>query len=392
MTMAIFDHDHWWLHFITHIILVLMPLMLLAILINKLISLMRQTLLLRRESRQSGNPLYHPRIPQSLSIFIKKYTLRKQLLLAGGAILTLPITFAILELPKLIINNAIDSDNYLLNKTAMSLSQIEYLLVLCGFYLMALIANGVLKFVLNYYKGCVAEGLIKRLRLLIFRRQRGQRGVNKSDFLAPVILQEVEPICAFSGDAVAVPVLQGGTALTIIGFMLLQNIALGAAVIALLPVQIIIIPIFQRRINKLVRHRLRKVRRLSKLLASEQNRPAHLAQKPIRTAFHALYVLRIQLFKTKFIMKSLNNFIMNLTPFFFYTVGGYLVIEGKLSLGALVASLASYKDLASAIRELFTYYQSLQDARTRYTEMLTYTEQPTYPQVIKAQFEMHHYP
>ena len=72
-------------------------------------------------------------------------------------------------------------------------------------------------------------------------------------------------------------------------------------------------------------------------------------------------------------MKSLNNFIMNLTPFFFYTVGGYLVIEGKLSLGALVASLASYKDLASAIRELFKYYQTLQDARTRYSAMIGYT-------------------
>ena len=74
-------------------------------------------------------------------------------------------------------------------------------------------------------------------------------------------------------------------------------------------------------------------------------------------------------------MKAINNFIMNLTPFFFYTIGGYLVIEGKLSLGALVASLASYKDLASAIRELFNYYQSLQDARIRYREIVRFMHQ-----------------
>ncbi len=60
---------------------------------------------------------------------------------------------------------------------------------------------------------------------------------------------------------------------------------------------------------------------------------------------------------------------MNLTPFFFYTIGGYLVIEGKLSIGALVASLASYKDLASSIREMFAYYQSYQDASVRYHEI-----------------------
>ena len=60
---------------------------------------------------------------------------------------------------------------------------------------------------------------------------------------------------------------------------------------------------------------------------------------------------------------------MNLTPFFFYTIGGFLVLEGKLSLGALVASLASYKDLAPAIRELFGYYQRIHDARLRYQEV-----------------------
>ena len=71
-------------------------------------------------------------------------------------------------------------------------------------------------------------------------------------------------------------------------------------------------------------------------------------------------------------MKSLNNFVMNLTPFFFYTIGGYLVLEQQLSLGALVASLASYKDLAPSIRELFKYYQNIEDARIRYAGIQQY--------------------
>jgi len=41
-------------------------------------------------------------------------------------------------------------------------------------------------------------------------------------------------------------------------------------------------------------------------------------------------------------------------------------------MGALVASLASYKDLASSIRELFAYYQSYQDARVRYEEIYVF--------------------
>ncbi len=69
-----------------------------------------------------------------------------------------------------------------------------------------------------------------------------------------------------------------------------------------------------------------------------------------------MHILRIKLFKTKCLMKSINNFIMNLTPFLFYTIGGCLVIESQLLLGAWATSLASYKDLASTIRELFIYY------------------------------------
>ena len=61
-----------------------------------------------------------------------------------------------------------------------------------------------------------------------------------------------------------------------------------------------------------------------------------------------------------------------LTPFFFYSIGGYLVIEGRLTLGALVAVLAAYKDFSAPLRELFRYYQSAEDVRIRYEEMLRF--------------------
>ena len=51
------------------------------------------------------------------------------------------------------------------------------------------------------------------------------------------------------------------------------------------------------------------------------------------------------MFRVKFLMKSMNNFIMNLTPFFFYTIGGYLVLENQLSLGALVAAMESPRSI-----------------------------------------------
>ncbi|MEM8663945.1 MAG: ATP-binding cassette domain-containing protein, partial [Pseudomonadota bacterium] len=50
----------------------------------------------------------------------------------------------------------------------------------------------------------------------------------------------------------------------------------------------------------------------------------------------------------------------------FYSVGGYLVIEGSLSFGALVAVLAAYKDLASPWKELLNWYQNLANVTVKY--------------------------
>ena len=64
-----------------------------------------------------------------------------------------------------------------------------------------------------------------------------------------------------------------------------------------------------------------------------------------------------------------------MTPFFFYSIGGYLVINGDLTLGALVAALAAYKDLSAPWKELLNYYQIMDDARLRYS-LLTETFEP----------------
>lgn len=375
LTLRFFHEDQQWLHILVHIVLVIMPALMLGILIWAIYRILRAYSayrLLPKLNHQVGSSFHS--IPQYLIQFIKRYTYKNQILLALGALLTLPITYASLELPKRIINGAINEDNFATSKAAISLTQVDYLLLLCGLYLLVLVLNGTLKFCLNYYKGSVAESLIKRLRLYIFHKQRKSSNNHSKENLIPVIIQEVEPVCGFSGDSFTVPLLHGGTALTIITFMLVQDIALGAAAITLLPIQMLIIPQFQKKINRLVRERVLSTRTLSKHINDSSDAQNSDSHKHVRRLFTHLYDLRLKIFKTKYMMKSLNNFIMNLTPFFFYTIGGYLVIQGDLSLGALVASLASFKDLSSSIRELFTYYQVLQDAKVRYHEIFTFLQ------------------
>src|SRR3546814_3049115 len=81
-------------------------------------------------------------------------------------------------------------------------------------------------------------------------------------------------------------------------------------------------------------------------------------------------LIRFEIYQRKFFIKFLNNFINQLTPFFFYSIGGYLVIRGDLSFGALIAVLAAYKDLAGPWKELLDYYQMKEDIRIKYEQVI----------------------
>lgn len=76
-----------------------------------------------------------------------------------------------------------------------------------------------------------------------------------------MINAETEALGGFVGDAVAVPAFQGGTLLTILTFMFMQDPTLGLAAIALYPLQIYFVPKLQRQVNELAKQRIRQVRR-----------------------------------------------------------------------------------------------------------------------------------
>src|SRR3546814_11546980 len=85
-----------------------------------------------------------------------------------------------------------------------------------------------------------------------------------------MLVQEVEPIGGFAGDAFVLPLFQGGTFLTIFLFMLLQDPVLGAAAVTLLPVQLALIPRLPRRINDLASRRAYEIRGLGSAESGER--------------------------------------------------------------------------------------------------------------------------
>jgi putative ABC transport system ATP-binding protein len=70
-------------------------------------------------------------------------------------------------------------------------------------------------------------------------------------------------------------------------------------------------------------------------------------------------------------VKYLNNFLAQVTPFFFYAIGGYLALTGALNIGQLVAAIAAYKDLPPPIKDLIDWDQSRADVLVKYQQIVS---------------------
>ncbi|HEY9548104.1 MAG TPA: ABC transporter ATP-binding protein, partial [Kiloniellaceae bacterium] len=286
--------------------------------------------------------------------------------------LSFPFLYYSLELPKKIINEALNAkpgSAFPAEWLGFSFGQLEYLWTLSGMFLVLVCINGAFKYVINVYRGQLGERMLRRLRYELYSRvlrfPLGRFRRMSQGEIIPMITAEVEPLGGFVGDSISLPAFQGGTLITILFFMFMQDPVLGLAAISLYPIQAYVIPKLQRQVNLLGKERVRTVRALSDKLGESvsgvqevhANDAARLMLARFAERMGRIYEIRFQIYKKKFFIKFLNNFLAQLTPFFFYAIGGYLVIRGSLSLGAMVAVLAAYKDLSAPWKELLGYYE-----------------------------------
>lgn len=310
--------------------------------------------------------------------FIWKYSRREQLGLLALTVFTFPFLYVTLELPKRIINDAIGADSDAIDFFGYEFSQVGFLLALCVCYLASVVAHGLFKMRLNTMKGVLSERLLRRFRFrLISRMMRFPRSYYEQTSqgeLVSMITSEAEPMGGLMGDFLAQPVFQAGQMLIIVFFLFVQSFWFGLAGVALIPLQAWIIPVLQRQINLLNKERIVEVRQLAAEIGETSagitdlrtNGGWRYRKAQFTDRLGKLFDIRFKIYQKKFFMKFLNNFITQLTPFFFYAVGGYLAIKGQITVGALVAALAAYKDLSSPWKELLTYYNQTQDMSLRW--------------------------
>ncbi len=314
--------------------------------------------------------------------FVLRYSLRQQIVILTMTVLSFPFLYFSLDLPKTIINEAIGGKNFPRSVLGVEFDQIPYLMALSFLFLALVFINGGFKYFLEIYKGKVGERMLRRLRFQLYDRilrfpLPHFRRVPQGE-LIPMITGEVESVGGFVGAAISVPAFYGGTLLVILFFMFMQDFILGLAAISLYPIQATLIPILQKRLLHYNRRRIREIRRLANVIGESvrgvtdihANDAGRFFRTRVSDRLGRIYDIRYKIYRRKFLIKFLNAFLGQLTPFFFFSIGGYLVIKGDLTLGALVAILAAYKDLASPWKELLNYYQQQAAIKVKYEQVV----------------------
>jgi putative ABC transport system ATP-binding protein len=342
--------------------------------------------------------------------YIWKHSWREQLFIVAIVIVSQIPYYLSLDLPKQIVNEPIQGqgfeapgdvarflvvhipvpdflrflapDGMLHLFDGFELTRIPYLIALSMTFLVLVLINGGFKLQINTMKGRMGERMLRRLRFELFDRVLRFplpqfRRVKQAE-IATMIKDEVEPLGGFIGDAFVAPAFLGGQALTALVFILGQSFYLGAATVFILLIQFAVIPILRRPVLRLGRERQLTARQLAGRIAEIVDGvvPVHVhdtsnyERSDIAHRLGQIFWIRFRLYKLKFVVKFLNNLLAQLTPFFFYLVGGYLAITGHLDVGGLVAVIGAYKDLPGPVKELIDWYQQLQDVGIKYEAVI----------------------
>lgn len=347
--------------------------------------------------------------------YIWNHTRPQQIWILTIVLLSMVPYFMAFDLPKQIINGPIQGGGGYENPGAhqafldfsftvplvgwtfsfdgFELNRMEMLLALSGVFLLLVIINGLFKFYINVYKGRLGERLLRRIRYELVDRllrfppstMRQVRGAEVSS----MVKDEVEPFGGFTGDAFVQPAMLGGQAVAALFFILLQNLYLGLIAALMVGIQVGIIPKMRRRLIELGRQRQITARHLAGKVGEivegmdtiHSYDTSNYERADIAHRLGQIFKIRYDLYRWKFIVKFVNNFLSQLTPFLFYSIGGYFALRGTLDVGQLVAVINAYKDLPGPLKELIDWDQARQDVQVKYEQV---REQFEPPQLVQS--------
>ena len=185
--------------------------------------------------------------------------------------------------------------------------------------------------------------------------------------LVSMVAAEAEDVAGFVAESISVPLMQAGTIVAVLGYLVwVQPLIAALALLLYLP-ELVIVPLQQRTINRLGRLHTRIVRRLGiHLVREELAARSRAAVDGFDTLVDRAFDARLATYQLKYGLTFLGNLLDALGPLAVLGFGGWLVTQGQTSVGALLVFITGFQKVGDPLDQLMTFYRTTQNALVTY--------------------------
>ncbi|HSH99532.1 MAG TPA: ABC transporter ATP-binding protein [Reyranella sp.] len=284
-----------------------------------------------------------PALPQTMMGFVLRCSGRHQVALALLSAGVFGLSSVPLELQRRIVNDAIQNG---------ATATILWLAI--AYAGVGLLEQG-LKFALNLYRAWVSEDAVRGLRRTLedVQEEGGQQagGSDTAGTHTAMAVAEAEPIGGFVGMAISEPLLQVGILASVVGYMAyLEPWALALSAAYLIP-QALFVPTMQRAINRRAEKRIKVLRRVGGDIIESGT--------PDDARVERVFTLNMGIYKLKYGMSLLMNFLHYVAVAVALGVGGWFALQHRIDVGTVVAVVAGLGKLKDPWSDLVNWGREL---------------------------------
>jgi ABC-type bacteriocin/lantibiotic exporter with double-glycine peptidase domain len=292
---------------------------------------------------------------------IWRVTGRHQFVLIGLSVVIAALAVAPLKFQQLVINSLVYGGDR------------QHLAWLCAGLLGVVLLSGALKFALNFQLSVVGERVVLLIRERLYANfvldaaGTPAKDAPKRGTLVTMLAAEAEFVGSFAGAAIASPLMQVGTLVSVIAFILASQPWLGLLALGVVIPQAAIVIAIQSRINRRVRERVQSLRR-----ASDRISESDLArvEDEVVADFRDIFATRRRIFRLKLSSKFGLSAISAGGMVGILFLGGLLVLEGRSDVGTVVASLTGLTRIEGPWRDLVSFFRTASTVRVKYAMLV----------------------
>lgn len=270
----------------------------------------------------------------------------------------------------------LELQRHIINGLAHDKETPRVLATLCGAYLAVVLTKRGLACLVNFQSAMLGEHIVRRLREWIYGRvgeitarpdPQQSQGTQPGTVIT-MISAEAETLGRFVGTSIQAPLLQVGTMLSVSGYMLVREPALGLIAIAVIIPQAIAFTLVQRRINTCIKDRTTVLREAGDMVVGEVSAGDRSggSEQEILSSFGQIFDIRKRLNALKIGMKffvAALNVLGRVSILFF---GGLLVLEGQSEVGIVVAFLSGFGKVTQPTTKIITFFRNANSAVVQY--------------------------